>query len=131
MTEQFDKAHFIEVLEALHRDQTGLAAALNRVRDIVSGYEWLAEGGRGSHEYDDDSYYEEIGNCLDAVKEEIDRSLRVSGRSHEICCGKYRHVARHPTVPTQRRLRAMQVYTEFADEMMDYALIEGDDGEDN
>jgi hypothetical protein len=85
MTEEIDKGHFIEVLEALHRDQTGLADALNRVLDIVNGYDWLAEGGRGSQ-----------GDwpLLDAIKDEVETSLRKSGRAHELCCGKYRHIGR-------------------------------------
>ena len=124
--DQFDKEHFIEILEALHRDQTGLAAALNRVVDIVNGYDWLAEGGRGSHEYDDDDYYQKIGRCFDAIRQEVELSLRESGKAHQICCGKYRHVGRHPKVPLQRRIRMGQLYNEVADDLMDLALIEGE-----
>jgi hypothetical protein len=125
ITEQFDKEHFIEILEALHRDQTGLAAALNRVMDLVNSYSWIAES-RGSYEWDDDEYMEEVGRCFDAIRTEIDYSLSHSGKSHQLCCGKYRHVGRHPKVPTQRRIRMGQFYNEIADDLMDLALIEGE-----
>ena len=125
MNEQFDKEHFIEVLEALHRDQTGLAAALNRVKDLVNSYSWIAES-RGSYEWDDDEYMEEVGRCFDAIVQEIDQSLSRSGRSHEICCGKYRHVGRHDKFPLQRRIRMGQFYNEVVDDLMDLALIEGE-----
>lgn len=123
---QFDNEHFIEVLEALHRDQTGLAAALNRVMDLVNSYSWIAES-RGSYEWDDDEYMEEVGRCFDAIRAEINHSLSHSGKAHQICCEKYRHVGRHPKVPTQRRLRmGQQNYNEVVDELMDLALIEGE-----
>jgi hypothetical protein len=125
VTEQFDKEHFIEVLEALHRDQTGLAAALNRVKDLIDSYDWIAES-RGSYEWDDVEYMEEVGRCFDAIRAEIDYSLSHSGKAHQICCGKYRHVARHDKVPLQRRLRMGQFYNEVTDELMDLALIEGE-----
>ena len=128
MTETFDKAHFIEILEALHKDQTGLAAALVRVLDIVNGYDWLAEGGRGSHEWNDDDYYHEIGRCLDAIRNEVETSLHDSGgKAHLICCDKYRHVGRYEKVPVQRRIRMAQIYPEVVDELMDFALITGEE----
>jgi hypothetical protein len=122
-----DEGIMIEVLEALHWDQTGITASLNRVLDIINGYDWLADGDRGSHTYDDDSYYEEIGQCFDAIKEEIETSLHTSGQSHQLCCGKYRSIGRHPKVPLQRRLRMGQLYNEFADNLIDLALIEGEE----
>ena len=129
MTETFDKEHFVELLEALHKDQSGLESALLRVRHIIDGYDWLAEGGRGSHEYDSDDYYKEIGRCFEAIKEEIDVSIRKSRDfAHQICCGKYRHVGRHPKFPTQRRIRMGQLYNDFADTVLDLALIEGEEG---
>jgi hypothetical protein len=128
MQEVFDKAHFVEVLEALHRDQTGLAKALNAVLDVINSYSWLAEGSRGSYEWDDDEYYQEIERCFNAVSEVCENALRRSGQSHQICCDKYRHVGLFPRSPVQRRIRMGQMYPQLTDELMDFALIEGDDG---
>jgi hypothetical protein len=122
----FDKEHFIEVLEALHRDQTGLAKALNAVLDVLDSYSWLAEGSRGSYEWDDDDYYKEIGRCFDAISEVCELALRRSGESHQICCDKYRHVGLFPRAAVQRRIRMGQTFPQFADELMDFALIEGE-----
>ena len=123
--ETIDKGHFIEVLEALHRDQIGLVESLNRVFSIVESYSWIAEG-RGSYEYDDEEYYSEIDHCFNEIRTEINSSLNKSASAaHELCCGKYRHIGRHPKVPTQRRLRMGQFYSEnYQDELMDLALLE-------
>jgi hypothetical protein len=125
MEEVFDKAHFVEILEALHRDQTGLAKALNAVLDVLNSYSWLAEGGRGSHEWDDDDYYNEIGRAFEAISEVCERALNRSGESHKICCDKYRHVGLFPRNTVQRRLRLGQI---TQDELMDLALIHGTNG---
>jgi len=125
MASTYDKGHFLEVLEALHRDQTGLAAAMNRIIQIANGYSWLAEGSRACYEYDDEEYFKEIGYCLDKIIQEAEQALKDSGdKAHQVCCVKYGDTHRLPIVPTQRRLRFAQTYNEYADEMIDYCLLE-------
>jgi hypothetical protein len=76
-----------EVLDALHRDQTGLAAALASIVEICRGYSWLTEG-RGPYPFDDDRYRDEIGRCLDEIRRRAATALRDSGASaHRWCCG--------------------------------------------
>ena len=124
-TEQFDKEHFIEVLEALHVDQTGLANSLVKIKELVEGYSWITEG-RGPYPYDDDRYREEIGHCLDEISKEVNAALTKTSKAHQICCNKYGHVHRLPIIPTQRRFRMGQLYTEFTENLMDLSLIEGE-----
>jgi hypothetical protein len=119
-----DKGHFIEVLEALHTNQFKTLQAFKRLEHLLDGWDWLAGGSRGCYEWDDEEYYQEIGRCLDALRDEIAKSLQMTNDSHELCCGKYRSVARHPKVPTQRRLRFGQFYNETVDELMDLALLD-------
>jgi len=92
-SETFTRSHFIEVLEALHYDQTGLAQSLNELRDIACGWMWATES-RGSYEWDDDRFFKEMHNCLEAIISKIDESLLKSSKAHQICCGKYRHINR-------------------------------------
>ena len=119
---------FVEVLEALHSDQTGLANSLVKIKRMVEGYSWIAEG-RGPYPYDDDRYRDEIGHCLGEISKEIDKALTKTSEAHQICCSKYGHVHRLPIVPTQRRFRMGQFklgYIEFVENLMDLALIEGE-----
>jgi hypothetical protein len=112
---ELSEAHFVEVLEALHRDQTGLADALLAVRKLALSRSWIVEG-RGSYEWDDDRYQEEFGAFLTEIVEEIDKALHKSSRAHQICCGTYRHLAIHDKGPVQMRLNfGMAAYEDYAD----------------
>jgi len=62
----------------LDRDQTGLVAALNGVRQECSASSWIAEG-RGSYALDDDKYREETGWFVRRVLGIADEALRRSG----------------------------------------------------
>jgi hypothetical protein len=64
--------------DALHRDKTGLAAALGQIRATVNGRAWVAEG-RGPYEWDDDRYKAEAGDALRTVAEIAESALRSSG----------------------------------------------------
>jgi len=64
--------------EALDRDQTGLAAALNKIITHVKGFSWLLEG-RGSYEWDDDRYREEAGHAIRPVIKLATEALAASG----------------------------------------------------
>jgi hypothetical protein len=64
--------------DALDRDQTGLAAALQKIRDHVRGHSWLLDG-RGSYEWDDDRYREEAGHAMRPVIEIAAKALSDSG----------------------------------------------------
>lgn len=67
-----------ELTDALHRDQTGLAAALGRVVESVKGRMWVTEG-RGAYEWDDDRYKEEAGAALRETMGIALQALRDSG----------------------------------------------------
>lgn len=127
MKELFTKDHFIEVLEALHRDQTGLAQALVEVKRVANAWAWAAES-RGSYEWDDDRYQQEFGACLDAITNKIDAALKKTSRAHEICCGTYRHVGFHEKTSVQLRLEfENEEYADFVERMIKMASIEGHD----
>lgn len=87
-----DKDREIERLkQALHRDETGLADSLAKVRETLSSYHWLTEG-RGPYAWNDDRYKGEVLNMLEEIGGIVDKGLSESGkRSHAYCCGK------HPT----------------------------------
>jgi len=71
----------------LHRDRSGLASALGRVRQIIGGYEW-ATTSRGPYEYHDDEYKREFGRCIDQVSTVCNDALEASGKlAHAECCG--------------------------------------------
>lgn len=66
----------------LDRDQTGLAAALNRCRQVGKGYFWIALGEWGSYDYTEQTQKtlrEEIGRCLEEIENTAVAALRESG----------------------------------------------------
>ena len=69
---------------ALHRDRTGLAAALNAIRAEIKGREWLRPGfgwaNYGYEKHTADTLREEIGWAFDAMLKILDDALRASGR---------------------------------------------------
>lgn len=79
----------VEVLkDALHIDQTGLAAAMAEIEKISSGFAWVANG-RGPYEWDDNEYRAEMKRMVDAINQKCVTALRESGdRSHIHCCGE-------------------------------------------
>lgn len=67
---------------ALNRDQTGLAAALNRVRQIVLGWSWIPSGEWGSYEHEEhtvETLRREVGDMIEKAVDECESSLRASG----------------------------------------------------
>ena len=74
--------------DVLHRDQTGLAAALASIVKTVEGYSWVAQN-RGPYEWDDDEYRKEMGRMLDDVGKQAADALTASGKlAHRECCGR-------------------------------------------
>lgn len=63
---------------ALHRDRSGLAAALGKIVDEVRGRAWIAED-RGCYAWDDDRYKEEAGQALREVATIAKAALVASG----------------------------------------------------
>lgn len=64
--------------EALDKDKTGLAHALNAVRKEADARRWVIDG-RGSYEWDDERYRKETGWALKAIEEIAVNALRASG----------------------------------------------------
>jgi len=64
--------------DALHRDQSGLAAALGKVVDEIGGRLWV-EDSRGPYEWDDDRYKAEAGDALRTARDIARNALRESG----------------------------------------------------
>jgi chromosome segregation ATPase len=65
--------------DALDRDRTGLAQALNRIINEIRSRSWLLES-RGAYEWDDDRYKEEAGLAMREAKNIADDALRASGK---------------------------------------------------
>lgn len=64
--------------DALHRDRTGLAAALNKILNAIAARSWLVEE-RGPYEWDDDRYKDEAGQAMRQVAEIARSALVASG----------------------------------------------------
>lgn len=52
--------------DALHEDQTGLAAAISEMVRLASARAWILDG-RGLYEWDDDEYRKEAGYALTEI----------------------------------------------------------------
>lgn len=80
------KAEVERLKGLLNRDHTGLAAGLNRCRQIGRGYFWIALGEWGSYDYTErteQTLRMEIGNCLEEIEQTAVTALRESGvRAH-------------------------------------------------
>lgn len=70
------------------RDRTGMASALNGIREIARGYRWIPEGELGSYthagcgegvELTETILREEIGRCLDEIRAVATGALAASG----------------------------------------------------
>jgi hypothetical protein len=119
--ELITKDHFVEVLSALHQDQTGLLKALYEVKKTMAQWEWIYDGSRGSYEWDDEKFYFEFAACLDAVYDVVENALERRTTAHKICCGKYGHLAVHEKVPIQMEFnfgREIDNYNEFVQQMI-------------
>lgn len=85
----------------LHLDRSGLANALNRVRDEARGRRWIPAGEWGSYEYTEqtvETLRKEIGWLLDGVERVAAEALAASGDlAHAECCGGERKEARYRT----------------------------------
>lgn len=124
--EVFTREHFVDVLEALHTDQTDLRQALCEIERIANAWYWATES-RGCYGWDDALFYSEFKNCLDSINDRITAALTSSNSAaHEICCGTYRHLRTGPTVAVQLRLDFKQ--RDLADqlaEIIKFSTIEG------
>ena len=72
------RAEVVRLRALIHRDQTGLAAALCDVVKEASARLWVVDG-RGAYAWDDDRYRQETGLALRAVIEIAKRALGESG----------------------------------------------------
>lgn len=122
--ETFTKDHFIEVLKALHRDQTGLAEALNKVKATALGWSWALES-RGMYAWDDNEYQKEFGNCLEAILDQIESALTKTSQAHQVCCHKYRHLNFDDRTAVQLKLQfEEEQYFQFVEERIKECLME-------
>ena len=68
--------------QLINRDKTGLANALNAVRQVLRGYSWIPAGEWGSyewHERTEKAFRDEIGRCFDEAEKIAVDALRASG----------------------------------------------------
>jgi hypothetical protein len=71
--------------EALNRDKTGLAAALDAIRTEICSRRWITEG-RGSYAWDDDRYRDEAHEAFIAVLDLVEKGLHASGAIADAGC---------------------------------------------
>lgn len=122
--EVITKDHFIEVLEALHADQTGLVKTLHEIQDVMDQWDWMHEG-RASFDWDDDEYRLEFGRCMDAINRKIGEAFERRNAAHEICCHEYRHIRTGEKLAVQLRLEFEQEdYAEFLARTIRYSTVE-------
>jgi len=123
LEELYTREHFIEVLKALHRDQTGLAQALLDIKYLANGWSWVTDG-RGSYEWDDSDYQKEFGYCIDKVIEAVDNALFRSSKAHQICCGRYRNLNFETDKPSiQLSFPFDRTYKEHKEDVMKFTTI--------
>ena len=82
MTPDVGAARIEELKTALDRDRTGLAHALDEVRNIASGFGWIAEGSWSCYSEELQSEQvlrQEVGILIDRVCNLATQALRVSG----------------------------------------------------
>lgn len=76
-----------EVRSVINRDRTGLAAGLNQVQQIVTGWRWIAEGHWGSYSHEEqtvETLQKEVRDLIDGVLSVAGLALKESGqRAHE------------------------------------------------
>lgn len=66
----------------IDRDRTGLARALNVIRDLVKGWRWIPAGEWGSYPHDErteEVLRAEVGTMAEAIETVATTSLRYSG----------------------------------------------------
>ena len=66
----------------IDRDRTGLANALNAVRQVAKSYGWIPAGEWGSYEWDEQTqtnFRAEVGRCFDEIDRIAIKALRESG----------------------------------------------------
>lgn len=77
------EAELARVKKLIHRDQTGLANAMNRIQAVFRGYGWLANFEEwGSYEWDERTMTNlraEFARCFDEVEQIAKEALRASG----------------------------------------------------
>jgi len=122
--EQYTKEHFIDIVEALHLDQTGLAETLSALRKVASGWSWAIEG-RGAYAWDDDEYRKEFGYCLAEIDRVITDGLTRTRLAHAICCGQYGHLHRFRPEPHQLRIEFDKSYASLLCRILKKATVEG------
>jgi hypothetical protein len=110
----------------LHRDQTGLAAALVDVVREASARLWVVDG-RGSYEWDDERYRREAGAALRAIVEIAKTALGESGRVADSAFHPERPTPPEPVMATSVAIRLR----ELADEARSLMPHRGFNDEDN
>jgi hypothetical protein len=121
--ELYTKEHFVELVEALHHDQTGLLKALRNVKSLINSWSWVIEG-RGSYEWDDANYQKEFEYCIERVTGEIDTVInRRKHRGHALCCDRYRHLNSLSKDSVQLSFPFEQSYEEHRDILLKASTI--------
>jgi len=76
-----------EAREALHKDESGLFAALRSIIDEIGKRRWITEG-RGDYAHDDDRYRQETGAALGALKHIAETAIRESRKRAALAGGE-------------------------------------------
>jgi hypothetical protein len=126
------EAEVVRVRDLINVDRTGLAATLNHVRAIVSGYDWIPAGEWGSYPYNErhtTTLRDEVGNLLASVRSAIERGLRESGNRAD---SAHRNGPTVPLAPARSELeqRIAELETQLAAAKLDldrwYTSVEAD-----
>lgn len=85
------KAEIERLRDVLHRDQTGLADGIDRIRKIVKGWAWIPLGEWACYDYTEQTAATlriEFSNCLRQIEEVALAAMKASGElAHAECCG--------------------------------------------
>lgn len=102
--------------DVLHRDRSGLADGIDRIRKIVKGWWWIPAGEWACYDYTEqtaETIRTEFSNCLRQVEEVAESTMKASGSlAHAECCG-YRPASSEtcPDCPHPKHGEICEVFT--------------------
>jgi hypothetical protein len=121
------RAEVARLRALLHRDQTGLAAALGDVVREAEARLWVVDG-RGSYEWDDERYRKETGLALRAVIEVARTALGESGKLADSAFHPEHPTPPEPTMATSVAIR-LRALAEQAKSLMPHRGFNDEDNQ--
>lgn len=123
---RFNEEHFVDLLKDVHETHVRKRVFIDDIEQVLDGYQWLANGERGCHEWDSEEYYKEVGNAFDLIRTLLGRERIADNVAHKVCCDTYRHLnpGRPVSVQLELDLGLEESYAEMYGNVLKMAAIE-------